>query len=421
MTHLVDFAAPAVRHPKAAPDDRLRDLLAGQPTWRVVGDQVAVPCVFMRGGTSRGAFFRASDMPSDHALRERIIAAIYGSPDRRQIDGLGGADPLTSKVAIVGPSNRADADVDFTFGQVRITEPKVDFDGNCGNMSAAVGPFAIDEGMVPAQEPRTRVRIHLTNTDKVLEADVPVREGRAAVEGDSEIPGVPGRGAAILLDLAETGGTLGRGVLPTGSVCDVLMLRDGSRLAATIVDAGNPCVFVNAAEVGAPFGRAVLGLVPETFARLEEIRGEAAVRVGLVTRAADAAATTPAVPKIYWVGPPADYEAVNGRAVSRDKMSFAGAGLSMARPHQAYAVTAAVATAVAAMLPGSLVHAVCDARAVETGLIRIGHPSGVLGIEAAVRMGTDGIPSITRVAVERTARRIMDGVVYVPLHVLQPR
>ena len=397
----------------------LAELLRVHPRWRVVGDQVAIPCVFMRGGTSRGALLRGDDVPRDPGLRERVIAAIYGSPDRRQIDGIGGADPLTSKVAIVGPSTRLDADVDFTFGQVRITEPKVDFDGNCGNMSAAVGPFAIDEGMIAAVEPVTRVRIYLTNTDQLIQSDVPVRAGRSLVEGEAEIPGVPGHGAPILLDLGDTGGTLGRGVLPTGTPSDTLALADGRRVLVTIVDAGNPVVFVNASDAGTGFGRALLSLAPAAFARLEAIRGAAAVRVGLADRPEEAKDVTPAVPKIYWVGPAADYETADGRTIARGQMSFAAAGLSMGKPHQAYAVTAGVATAVAAMLPGSLVHAVCDAKAVETGLIRIGHPSGVMGVEARVRVGADGVPVISRVAVERTARRIMDGSVYVPLHVLR--
>lgn len=396
------------------------ELLSAHRTWRIVGDQVRIPCVFMRGGTSRGAFLRADDVPSDPELRQRLIAAIYGSPDPRQIDGLGGADPLTSKVAIVGPSTRPDADVDFTFGQVRINEPHVDFDGNCGNMSAGVGPFAIDEGIVPAVEPITRVRIHLLNTAQILVEDVPVRDGRALVEGDAEVPGVPGRGAPISIDLGDTGGTLGRGVLPTGTPAETLTLSDGSRVRATLIDAGNPVVLVDAAAVGARFGRDSGAPTAELLERLEAIRGAAAVRFGLIERSEDARSRTPAVPKVYWVGPATKYTTAEGRIVRTSEMSFAAAGLSMGKPHKAYAVTAAVATAVAALVPGSLAHAVCDPASASTGTVRIGHPSGVMVIEAKVRVGADSVPVISRLAVQRTARRIMDGFVYVPRSTLVP-
>lgn len=395
--------------------DRIGALLRSHPRWRLIGDQVAIPCVFMRGGTSRGAILRADDVPGDPRLRERVIAAIYGSPDARQIDGIGGADPLTSKVAIVGPATHPDADVDFTFGQVRIDEPIVDFDGNCGNMSAAIGPFAVDEGMVDAVEPVTRVRIHLTNTGQRLLSEVPVRHGRALVEGDAEVPGVPGRGAPVLLDLGDTAGTLGGGVLPTGAATDRLALGDGSVVTATIVDAGNATVFVSAADVPIGFGASALTLSTETLSRLAAIRGAAAVRLGLVTSPEDAAGRTPAVPKMYWVGPPTAYVAAGGRTVRPGEMSLAAAGLSMGHPHQAYATTVAVATAVAAMVPGSVVHGACDPHAVASGTIRIGHPSGVMAVAARARVGADGVPVLTRVAIQRTARRIMDGHVYVPL------
>ena len=190
------------------------------PGARRRGDQVGIRCVFMRGGTSRGAFLHAADLPDDLAIREKLLLGMYGSPDIRQIDGLGGAHPLTSKVAIVGRSSRPDADVDFTFGQVCIDAPRVEFAGNCGNMAAAVGPFAIDAGLVTASEPVTCVRIHLTNTHTLLRVEVPVCHGLACVEGDAEVSGVPGTGARLLLDFGDVGGTLGKGLLPTGRTRD---------------------------------------------------------------------------------------------------------------------------------------------------------------------------------------------------------
>ena len=230
----------------AALRDRVADLW---PAARPIGDQLAIRGVFMRGGTSRGAFLRAEDLPPDPVMRDRAILALYGSPDARQIDGLGGADPLTSKIAIVGPPTLPGADVDYLFGQVRIAEPVVDYRGNCGNMLAAIGPFAIDEGLVPATEPTTRVRIHQVNTRTLVVADVPTRDGRALVEGLGKVPGVPGSGASIRLDFAASADTLGRGLLPTGNAQDDL--TDGDRTyRASIVDAGNPTVFLRAADLG---------------------------------------------------------------------------------------------------------------------------------------------------------------------------
>ena len=375
------------------------------------GDQVGIRCVFMRGGTSRGAILRASDLPSDPVLRERAVLAIYGSPDVRQIDGLGGADPLTSKVAIVGPSSRPDADVDFTFGQVRIAEAKVDFSGNCGNLSAAIGPFAIDEGLVEARSPVTHVRIHLTNTDAVISADVAIVDGLAAVTGDTEIPGVPGTGALIRLDFGEGSSTLGRGVLPTGSARERLPLGAGE-VDVSIVDAANPVVFVRPEPFGLSGRELPSDLTAEHLAALETVRAAAAVRLGLVATAADAAHASPAIPKVYVVSPPADYVDATGRAVRSDTIEVVGRGLSMRVPHQAYAGTVAICTAVAAAIPGTVVHEV--ARPAVEGRFRIGHPSGTIGVGVEVDLAGDG-PEVRRAVVERTARRIMDGTVYVPL------
>lgn len=182
----------------------------------------ALRCAIVRGGTSKGVFIMRNELPADPALRDKAILAIYGSPDLRQIDGLGGADTLTSKLAIIGPPTREGADVDCTFGQVSITDPFVDYGGNCGNISSAVGPFAIDMGLVEPVEPVTTVRIHMTNTGRILTAQVPVRNGKAAVEGDFAIDGVPGTGARITLDWSDVvGGITGR-LLPTGSPKDVI-------------------------------------------------------------------------------------------------------------------------------------------------------------------------------------------------------
>jgi 2-methylaconitate cis-trans-isomerase PrpF len=364
----------------------------------------------MRGGTSRGAFLHADDLPGDEALRDRVVLAIYGSPDPRQIDGIGGADPLTSKVAIVSRSADPDADVDYLFGQVRIEEPVVDYRGNCGNMLAAVGPFAIDEGLVEASEPMTRVRIRNVNTGRLVVAEVPVEGGRARATGAATVAGVPGRSAGILLDFSATGGTLGCGLLPTGSAHEQLGLGAGDAVTVSIVDAGAPAVFVSAGELGLGGGSFLAEpLEPETVARLVAVREAAAERLGLVADRARAADETPAVPKVYAVQEPVDYVDSLGREVRAPEMTIAGRGLSMGRPHGAYATTVAVATATAARIPGTLV---AEHAASHAGEVRIGHPGGVMRIEVDVdRSG--GEPVLRRAAIERTARRIMAGVAYV--------
>ena len=186
-----------------------------------------IRAAIIRGGTSKGVYLLASELPKDPAVRDQVILAIYGSPDPRQINGLGGADPLTSKVAIIARSARPDADVDYTFGYVGIDKAVVDYDGNCGNISQGVGPFAVDEGLVPVNEPITKVRIFNTNTKKVIEAAVPVRDGKALTEGDFLVNGVPGTGAKIVLNFVNSGGSKTGKLLPTGNVVDKMELQDG--------------------------------------------------------------------------------------------------------------------------------------------------------------------------------------------------
>jgi 2-methylaconitate cis-trans-isomerase PrpF len=377
------------------------------------GDQIGIRCVFMRGGTSRGAYLNEKDLPADPELREKLVLAIYGSPDARQIDGLGGADPLTSKVAIVGPSTHPDADVNYTFGQVRIDEPHVDFSGNCGNISSGIGPFAIEEGLVEAREPVTTVRVYVTNTDSILTADVPVRNGTALVGGEAEIAGVPGTGAPIFLDFGDAGSTLGLGILPTGNPTDVLDTGMGP-VEVSLVDAGNPGVFVSPSVFGLRGTELPAEFTAEQLAQMELVRSAGAVRLGLVDTPERAAEVTPAIPKLYLISPPADYLDLAGRPVRAEQISVVGRGLIMRVPHQAYAATILVCTAAAALIPGTLVHRAARPDPENPGRIRIGHPSGVMGIEATIEW-QDGQPVMRRAAVERTARRIMEGTVYVPI------
>jgi hypothetical protein len=381
-----------------------------------IGDQLAFPAVLMRGGTSKGAFLKPEDLPQLENLRDRVILAAYGSPDPRQVDGVGGANPLTSKLAIVSASQRDDADVDYLFGQVRIGEPVIDYSGTCGNLLSAVGPFALDEGVVAANEPTTRIRIHLVNTGQIVVAEVPVLRGRARAEGTCEIAGVLGTGASIVLDFSLTAGTLGRGLLPTGLASERLTLASGAAVQVSIVDAANPCVFVAAEDLGLD-PATLLGetLDDGILDELQAIRSAAAVRLGLVESADRAAAESPAIPKVYVVHPPVDFVDRYARPVSGSDVTVLGRGLSMGRPHAAYALSAAICTGAAASIPGTVVAMSTEAGA---GAIRIGHPSGVSAVEVDVRLDPSGDHSLLRASVERTARRLMSGLLYVPASIL---
>lgn len=372
-------------------------------------------CVLMRGGTSRGLYVMRNELPADPALRDRVILAMYGSPDVRQIDGIGGADPLTSKLAIIGPATRDDADVDYTFGQVSITAPLVDYTGNCGNISSGVGPFAIDEGLVDAVEPITRVRIHQTNTNSIIIGEVPVSGGKASVQGDYRIHGVPGTGAKIMLDFSDTAGAVTGQILPTGNVKDILDVEGVGQVEVSIVDAGNPVVFLRASRLGlrGTESPSQIDGDSELLDSIERIRGHAAQLVGMVKDWHEAASTSPYVPFIAVVAPPQDYESstIQQRIGKRDT-DFLSRLLFMLKMHKAYPVTGTVCTGTAAKIPGTVVHDVAEPSS-EDIVVRIGHPAGVIEVEMEVESGESG-PLLGRASIGRTARRIMEGYIFVP-------
>jgi hypothetical protein len=369
----------------------------------------------VRGGTSRALVFHRRDLPSDPGAWDAIFLAALGSPDPygRQLDGLGGGNSSLSKVAVVGPPTHSEADVDYTFGQVEVTRPLVDYRGNCGNISSAIGPFALDEGLVPAREPETVVRIHNTNTRKLIHAHVPVEAGAARERGDFALDGVPGTGARIALDFLDPGGAGTGRLLPTGRPQDLLEVAGHGPVGASLVDATNPVVFVAAKELGLDGterpeeidGR------PGLLERLEAIRAAAAVRMGLARTADEATRTSPAVPKIALLAAPAPYRTLAGTPVDPSGVDLVARVVSMGKTHRAFALTAAMCLAVAARVPGTLAHALAAASA---GDVRIGHPSGVLPVAAVVERGADGTPLARTVTVYRTARRLMEGAVLVP-------
>jgi hypothetical protein len=368
-------------------------------------------CVIMRGGTSKAVFLKEADIPADPEARRRVILKVYGSPDKRQIDGLGGADPLTSKLAIIGPPRRPDVHLTYTFGQVEIDHPDIDWRSLCGNISAAVGAFAIYEGMVAPEAPVTTVRAFNTNLGRVLSIEVPVAEGRPLERGDYRVPGVPGSGARILIDFADTaGGATGR-LLPTGNPVDVLDVPGHGRLEVSLVDIGNAHVFLRAADLGLAGTEtaAEIDARGDLRALLERIRGLAAQRMGMLADGAQSVRETPATPLLAMVSPPADYRnALAGGTVAAAEVDLVSRLMFMQQMHKTYAGTSTVCTGVASRLPGTLVQRV--ARSNNRPAIRIGHPAGVIETESEI--APDG--RVLRATLGRTARRILEGYVFVP-------
>ena len=385
-----------------------------------MGDFRKIPCVIQRGGTSKGVYFHEKDLPENPQLREKVILSVFGSPDIRQIDGLGGADSLTSKAAIIGPSKRDDADVNYTMGQVSITESLIDFTGNCGNISSGIGPFAIDEGLVTVEEPQTVVRIYNTNTKKILKAYVPTYGGKSKYTGDYAIDGVPGTGSKILLDYSETSGTLGGKILPTGNPVDMISFPVIGETEVSIVDVGNPCCFFKAESLGfsgieAPMDPKVI----ESLENIELIRGTVSKFLGLATDASKARIESPTLPLIIYVNEPEDYTSfTNGALINGADIDLVSRSFFMQTMHKTYPGTGAVCTAAAAMIEGTIVNRVCSVRAREAKVVCIGHPSGTMPVEVDVENTPQG-PKVNLVAFGRTSRRILEGFVYVPERLFQ--
>ncbi|HZI50785.1 MAG TPA: PrpF domain-containing protein [Terriglobia bacterium] len=377
-----------------------------------MGEGQRIRAAVIRGGTSKGVFLFEDDLPPQGPARDAIILRIFGSPDPRQINGLGGADPLTSKVAIIGPSSRPDADVTYTVGYVGIGQASVDYQGNCGNISLAVGPFAVDEGFVSATEPITRVRIFNTNTNRILEAEVPVRNGRFISEGDFTMDGVPGSGARIVVNFMKAAGSKTGKLLPTSRVVDVMDLDDGRRVRCSIVDAATPAVFVQAEDVGLTGTELPAQTLtsPNILAIMEEIRAKAAVLMKLAPQRSD---VSPAVPKVGIVARPRSYQTSAGESIDSSACDLIARTKALAVMHKAYAVTGGICLGAAAVIEGTVVYEVVNPEVKRTGMVRIGHPSGVSSFLVSVAKTPSGEFELVKSATAGTARRIMDGYVYV--------
>lgn len=377
-------------------------------------------CVMMRGGTSKAVFLKEADLPTDPAARDALILGIFGSPDKRQIDGLGGADPLTSKLAVIGPPRvdipeAAGTHLTYTFGQVEIDEPGIDYLSLCGNISSAVGAFAVREGMVEPRSPITTVMAWNTNLKRVLRIEVPVKDGQPVEEGDFAIPGVPGTGARILVDFAATAGGATGALLPTGRPMDLLEVEGIGSIQVSLVDIGNPHVFIRAGDVGLT-GRETPAEIDgnaDLLDRLERIRGAAAYRLGMATSPAAARSETPAVPILGMMAAPAGYrDFLHGTEVPAEEMDVLARLMFMQRTHKTYAGTSTVCTGVASRIPGTLVHEAARPVPNEQAECRIGHPAGVIVTEVKVLGGNGPEFTVQRATLGRTARRIMEGYVF---------
>lgn len=360
---------------------------------------------FYRGGTSKAVMFNAADLPAEKELRDKIFLHVMGSPDAygRQLNGLGGGISSLSKVVILEPSKRDDADVDYTFVQIAVDEPVADYGQMCGNMSSAVGPFALEEGMVSANGESATVRIYNTNTGKILHATFPVKDGLPVEDGDFEIPGVSQPGAKVTLDFFDPGGTATGKLLPTGRAEDVLAIDDVGSFRASMVDASNPTVFIAAPDAGVSGyeNPAELDASPGLAARMDKIRRAAAVAMGMVDRPEDALLSTP---KVALVAPPGQFTALDGRSYRPEDHHLSVRFVSMEKFHRAVTLTGAMCVAVAARIPGTLINGLISTR----NDILIGNPSGVIPVRAVVEQAPHGIKAVSATTF-RTQRRIMEG------------
>lgn len=356
--------------------------------------QTSIPAIFMRGGTSRGLYFNRADLPDDRSLWDGILLAAFGSPDPRQVDGVGGTTSVTSKTCIISPSERDDCDVDYFFAQVSVDEAAVDYGPTCGNMLSGVGPYAIETGLVPAQDGETRVRIHQVNTGGLVEAVIPTPGGHVEFEGDAAIDGVPGTGAPILLNFMQAIGSYTDELFPTGKKTEQI---DG--IDVTLVDAAMPVMVMRAEDVGKTGFETPAELNDDSdfFARVEAMRREAGSRMGL----GDVSGMV--VPKIIIAAPPRADGNITSRYFVPDRM------------HETHAITGGIALAYACQAEGTVVHPL--AKPVADGgqaKFSIEHPAGQLHL--MLTFGDDG--DIAAAGIIRTARMIMQGSVMIPERVL---
>jgi len=379
--------------------------------------QKRIPALFIRGGTSKGVFFHARDLPAETKARDEIFSLALGSPDPygRQLNGMGGGISSLSKAVVIAPSEQPGIDVEYTFGQVDVSSPIVDYGATCGNLSSAVGPFAVDEGLVDIDGPDAVVRVYNTNTDKVFESRFTVRDGCAEVLGDFEIPGVAGTGAPIRLDFLDPGGAATGSLLPTGNAIDELDVPGLGPIPASLVDATNALVFVAAADLGLTGTEHPKDIDADAgvMEKLESIRAVAGAAMGIAATPGDVTAHSKASPKIGMVGPPRDYIAIDGATHRAGDMDIIVRTISMERTHLAVPLTGGLCLTTAARIEGTVPHKMVPQNANPDGDLRVGTPSGIIPFNAVVEQDGNGWHA-ERVVAYRTSRRLMEGSVLIP-------
>lgn len=370
--------------------------------------------VFMRGGTSKGCMFHKADLPENREEWDSIFLQAMGNPDPKQIDGLGGTVSSNNKIVIVWKSEEPGIDVEYLVGQVIVGKSQVDFKSNCGNMTAAVGPFAVEEGLVEITEPITTVHMLNRNTNKYIDITVPCENGTFAEEGDCAIAGVDGTSPELKVNFLNPAGAKTGKLLPTGNVLDVLDIPGFGKIECSILDVSNPMVLVRAQDIGLTGTElpAEVDANKRVSELLEKIRGTAACMMGFASSLDDAIANSPAVPKVGFFTTPVTYTDISKQTVEAESMDLCARVISVFKCHKACPLTSASSISVAAFLPGSIIYKEIGAPKEGQQTVRIGHPSGVMTMYPDIRR-ENGEYILPGVAVQRTARRIMDGTLYI--------
>ena len=371
-----------------------------------------IPCAYMRGGTSKGLMFQRKDLPEDEKELHDLLLRFMGGSDPKQIDGMGGTVSSNNKIIIVWPSEKEDIDVEYTVGQAVVGQPVIDFSSNCGNMTSAVAPFAIDEGMVETEEPYTTLRMYNTNSDKIIEERVPVKDGKRVTEGDCIIAGVDGTSAELRLNFLDPSGAKTGKLLPTGKVRDVISIPDHGDIEVSVIDITNCFVFIHARDLGLKGNEmpGEIGKNTQVMELLEKIRGVVAEKVGIVDNWEDCAVKSAGSPKLVIVSEAQGYSNMKGEKVEAGEMDICVRIISVGQVHKATPISAATAMGGAAFLEGSVMRDYLGKLESEDGVL-LGHPSGITPVFVDKTV-EGGQMKLRGVSTTRTARRIMDGYIY---------
>lgn len=373
-------------------------------------------CSIVRGGTSKAIFIPEKNLPAPGDERDKIILSLFGSPSLRQLDGLGGADITTSKVAIIGPPSHEDADVDYTFGQVSMDEAMIDWSGNCGNISSGVGPYAIHMGLVNTEDPCTTVKIHLTNSNQILIAKVETKDGKPCVDGDCVIGGVPGTASPIEMDWSRIIGPITGKMLPTGNPVDEIEM-DGKKYMTSVVDAGNTVIYVKASDFGL-VGTETPSEIndnKELLDSIEKFRGIVCQKIGLVEDWSQARTQIPYQPFISLISEPKAYDTYTGKHITKEEVDIVARQYLMLEVVKAYPGTGTANMGCAARVKDSLVYKLLSESSKEKNSINIGHPTGTIKVYSEIEGYKDNKfePMMSRLSFLRTARVLMDGTAYI--------